>query len=1336
MVMKLRIYCFLIFYLSFTHSVFSEYTVNKTYKLDLSNSAILCMFQDNKGYMWLGTYDGLNLYNSKNTFVYRFELDDDSTLASNIIHKITQADDDHLWVSTFLGLNKFSLKKRKVVESYHEYPEARLLDTDKYGNTWTVTKRNYISYYTPESKRFVDIHFPGADTENVLELFTDNDSKVNLVMKDGTIRQSKISSSNNGVNRGFTLNIEELIFHNKQVTYASSQKGSFYFVDVDMSLYFYNRETKEKKYLANLKHLIPVQASIASIVTFHDDIFVLLKSAGIIKLNSRKQYKPEKINTNLSVFCALKDNNQDLLWIGTDGQGVKLYYQNHDMFKNMPTSDLSLQNQKPIRAIYADEFNTLWVGTKGDGFVQIKNYNNPKERFFSKFTTSNGLANNYVFSFTKSNYRDIVWIGTEGTGLSFYSYNDNKVRTIPNPRIGKVHKICEIDSSTLWLATAGFGLMEVKIKDKKGNLFIETVDEFLLKKNNRTCNEFHAMIYDGKSTLFVGSRGGYGIAKFDIKSKKYEFIQMSKRENSAIGDILSLHYSKDSVFYIGASSGLTKMQLLDNDRVVIKQYDKRSGIANDMIHGILEDDKGFIWLSTNKGLTKFNPKNDSFHNYASPELLITEFSDDAYWTDIKNNRLFFGGINGLVWIDPDQDLLLNTYRSDFRFFDLRISGERRCWEDFLTKKGNLELPANTTNFSISFVSMDYINGENYEYSYILENYNDIWVELQKNNEVTFSNLPYGDYTLRVRCKSDVVGIYKDELVLHITKLAPWYLCTWAIILYILLFILLCIYLIYYLNKRVTDRQNRITKQIEEEAKVNLLGAKLDFFTNITHELCTPLTVINGITEYFEKVDQEDNHSFREYTEVLKQNVNSLNELIQEILDFRKIEGAKLEANNIVSVNITKLLPQHLKSFQSIAEQNTITLNTNIGEGIEWNTDIVCFNRIFLNLISNAFKFNKENGIVKVSVCIEDNNLILKVYNTGKGIDESQKAHIFDHYCVLNNMESNNQYSKMSSQHGIGLYLCQSMATQLGGKIEVNSVINQYAEFVLTLPQLRVTQEVLEKSLDITKQHLDTDTEEGNNNEVKHSVLVIDDNQDIVWYLKEILKGEYNVICVNSAEEALASIKTQSPSLIITDIMMPNIDGLELIGRIKENKFTKYIPLIILSAKISDREQAEGIQVGADAYLTKPFSPIILQATIKRLLTNKHELKDYYYSPESAYKYTDGQLVHQVDKDFIDEVVSIIDNNIENENLGPEFIAEKLDINTRNLYRKFKKVTDLSPSDFIKDYRFNLAAKLLVTTDLTVLEIIYKVGITNKSYFYREFLKKYNKTPREYRLKIV
>lgn len=1323
-------------------SVWASYNLYKNDNLDLSNNAVLCMHQDRDGYMWIGTYDGLNLYNGKNTFVYRSELDNRLSLCSNIIHNISQADKDHLWISTFMGLNKFSLKERKVTESYPEWPEAKLLASDSKGNTMVICKKNYISYYTPEKKTFVDIHFPGIEMDSVKEFFVDTKDQFYIILTDGALLKIHAVEASEFINT--TLDTSQLQLHNEGIINAFFEDNKIYYIGRDKKLYSYNILESKKRQLLDMSSLIDKYGEISKITFFNNDLFIAFKDNGLIRLDSLQNYKPESINKGVRIFCLLKDQKQDILWIGTDGRGVQMYYKRHDLFGNLMLNDLSSGSQKPIRAIYTDESSNLWIGTKGDGIMKIDNYykyNNQKIPLseISSYTVNNGLSSNLVFCFLRSSYRNVLWIGTEGPGLSFYSYRDRRVKTLSGPiadKIGRVHSICEINDSTLWIASAGYGLLEVRLGYNKKELSIESVAQYLLKKGNNVCNEFHSMSYDGKSTLYIGSRGGYGVAKFNIYNKQYEFIEMDKSGNSAIGDVLSVYQSKDSVYYIGASSGLTQMKFLADQHYILKQFDRRNGMINDMIHGILEDSDGCIWLSTNKGLTKYNPHNDFFHNYYTADLKVTEFSDDAYHKCAYTGRLFFGGIDGLTWVEPKDNNIQVNYKPDLFFFDLKIAGKTYTLSDYLNpKNGYIELPSGTNVFTLSFIAIDYINGENYEYSYILENYNTGWTDLQKSNEVTFINLPYGEYTLKVKYKSDVFDSEQKYYTLHIKKLAPWYLAGWAYIGYIIIALLICVFIVHYIRERIINKQKQIAQKIKDEQKDKLLEAKLNFFTNVTHEFCTPLTVINGVSDHVEKFADKDNN-LKKYADVLRDNVTNLNSLIQEILDFRKMEEAKFDLGIIEEANILQLVKKQLGWFLPIAEQRNISIDVSISEDLFWNVDLAGFNRVLVNLISNAFKYTKENGMVRVYARIEEDNLIFALYNTGNGIEASKIPFLFERYQTLNTDQD--ETPLISSSHGIGLSICKDIVETMGGSIDVRSKEGEYAEFIVILPHLELQQSRVDSKdrKEFSPSILSDIPEDrsGAKNKEKPLILIVDDNKDIVWLISDILSSDFEVKGAYNVEEAQKVIEIQSPSLIITDIMMPNIDGLEFISRLKSDKFTKHIPLVIISAKINEKDQAEGLNIGADAYLTKPFSSIVLVSVINRLLTVKNDLKDYFYSPESAYEYSEGQLIHQEDKDFMDSVTSIITDNIESENLRPEFIADKLGMNTRNLYRRFKKITDLSPNDYIKDYRFIYAAKLLVTTNLTVQEIVYKVGITNKSYFYREFLKKYGVTPKEYRQK--
>jgi len=1308
-----------------------ELKLSKTSNIELSNKAVLCMHQDDNGHLWIGTYDGLNLFNSKNVFVYRFDLQIDKSLCSNIIHRISPAGKDYLWISTFLGLNKFSILDKAVTESYPECTEARLIVSDNKGNTCVALKDNQINYYSPQSQEFVPIEIENLTKDDIKAMHCTNDNCFSLIMGNGELMQLTVDSKFKTIQN----TIEP--FHKYHIKFATITANTLYWVDENGWLYKKDLETKQTVFLSNINSLVEDYGDISQITPFQNDIYIAFKSNGVLKLERSNQYKAEEVNMNIGVFSLLSDNHQDILWIGTDGQGVQMYYNKPDNFQNITLNQLPFNPQKPIRTIYTEN-RDMWIGTKGEGVVLIHDYNECSDAPISpqqvqRYSTDNGLSSNLVFSITKSQYRDILWVGTEGPGLSYYSFDKKQMKTpheSENLKVGKIHSICETDKNTLWAATAGLGLQKINYHQKNGEMVIDKVDVFSFTKNARVCNEFHAIRNIGDSTLLIGSRGGYGLIKFDIISHNYSFIPMNSSEYSAIGDVLSVYQSKDSIFYIGASSGLTKMQLLpDNKTRLIRQFDRKDGLVNDMIHGILEDSDGCIWLSTNKGLTKYNPRNDFFHNYVQ-DIEVTEFSDDAYFQDPYTRRLFFGGTNGLVWIDP-HDLNYTPRHSNFSFFDLKFSDERVRWtENYNSELNQITIPASVETFSLSFVAVDNHNTNNYEYSYLLEGFNKHWINIQKNNEVLLSNIPSGEYTLRVKYNNDVFNSEFNESSITILVLPPWYLTSLMKVVYLLLIILSILLVVRYIKQRSDRKKKILTKKIEEEQREKLLESKLNFFTNVTHELCTPLTLINGLT------DQIDAHSnecqnLNKLTTVLKSNVTNLNELIQEILDFRRVDDTGFDMHHITSVSINNLVKGVTDLYTQQANESEIELKITYPESLYWNTDSAFLKKILNNLVSNAFKYSNKGGIIEVDAKMHDDNLMLRVYNTGIGIQESEIPKLFNRFKIIN---ANNTQTNISSasRNGLGLSICKSLVSSLSGTIEVQSKAGEYAEFIVSIPYYFKDDETPN----------DTDTEKNkinknllfNSNNTRSTLLLVDDSKDITWLISRNLSESYNILEASSAIQAMEIIKEKTPDLIITDIVMPGISGLEFVKEIKGGTYTKHIPVIIVSAKITNNEQSEGYNIGADAYLTKPFSPQLLVSIVNRLLRNKIELRDYYKSAKSTYEVTDGKLMHTEDQALLKKVITIINDNVENDDLRPAFIAEQLNMNVRSFYRYFKNVSSLAPSDFIKDFRLKHAAKLLLTTKLSVQEVIYKTGFSNKSYFYREFNRKFEMTPKEYRTK--
>ncbi len=1309
----------------------------------LSNNAILCMHQDAYGFMWFGTYDGLNLYDGSKVTTFRYEQNNPNSLSGNNIHTILSVGTDYLWVGTQVGLDKFSIKERKVVESYPQYKKIQLIATDsERRNTWIITKDDYIEYYDSIEKKFHEIYFE-VKKNDIRSFFVDKEGRLCIVKNNGDLQFVTMQTENAKESKKFSVQVRKI--HDKTIDQVFYEDGNIYFIDKDVNLFFYDHIKQHKMLLRNISDLIDKYSYINSLVFFQNDIFLAFMYSGLIKLNMSSHDNPEPINTTIGIFGLQKDRFQDAIWVGTDGRGVELYYREKDKFSNILFENLPFTARRPVRSFYTDEKNTLWIGTKGDGIMRIKDYNkfnNTKvpAANIQRIRMHTGFYDTPAYTFARSKYnnQNDLWIASD-EGLLYYSYKDDDIYRIGGKdenQIEGMHALWEVSDSVLWIPMDG--IYRVVMDKTKHPYRIKSKQEIKIKKDGVVLDdEYYSMAFDGFSKIFLGSRRGYGVLRIDINTCEYDFISMDNAQNKGIGDIISLFLDKDSTLYVGTGSGMTQIKMYKNKGNEIKQFGRNNGIINDMIHGILKDDNGIVWLSTNKGLVKYNPQNESFFNVKSSQIGVVEYSDDAYWFCPITHRLFFGGVNGLVWIEPKNGSTDSFYEPKLMFTEVSYFDKVKTLYDYNQDSSKvLVLNNNQNTFQIAFTVLDYIHNENYDYSYMLENYDEDWNSLQKDSKIHFTRLPYGNYTLKVRCKSDVLYADNNVYELKIKVLPPWYFSIAAHIIYAILLIVSLLLSYYYFRKKLKKRQEYISKKIKEEQKEKMYESKLRFFTNVTHEFYTPLTLINGAVEQIKKESASEHVD--KYVNILQSNVVSLNELVQEVLDYRKVEESDTIPLLFKNVSINRLLHNILNSIEEIARQNAITLSTEIEENIYWYTDSGCLKKIVSNLLSNAFKYTPVGGEVKVSVYTEDNNLKIVVYNTGRGIEANKIDKLFSRYRILEdtNVNANNQ---MTARHGLGLHISNSMAKLLQGNIEVKSEVDKYTQFAVTLPNLsseiKTTDPLIDKDEEID---IEEEKQEKPNVDIERFktdselILVVDDNPDIVELVSDVLSKYYSVKGVYSAVEALTFLKEETPALIITDIMMPEIDGLSFTKIVREDRYNKQIPIIALTAKIGEKDQVQGYDVGVDAYITKPFSSDVLLSIVNRFLVNKENIKEYYDTVESAFEYSQGKLIHQKDKEFIEELTEIINENISNTKLGPDFIAEKMKISSRNLYRQLKKILSVSPSDYIKDYKLFYASKLLITTNLSIKEIIYKVGVSNKSYFYREFAKKYNMSPKQYK----
>ena len=1303
--------------------------------LPLANNAVLSIYQDEKGYMWFGTYDGLHSYNGKDTEVFRMELNNELSLASNIVVKLAPSGKDFIWVSTSMGLSRFSISGRTVTETYMQYKEVYHIASDDEGNTVLVSTDGIISVYAPKEHTFHDVPTEWLKVSDVVTIWSPSKGQFCILSQNGAIWKFSISEQN----PASLLCKSNRTISSNQVKSAVCEGGTLYFVDSEAKMWRLDEMSSGPMMLSDLSELGEAGRTVSDICSFAGNLFVGFYAGALARIPSSGG-RCEVIATDYRIFCLEKDRNQDILWIGTDGYGVFMYCDKPAKFNEMLMSDLPLNIKKPVRGIYTDKSGALWLSTKGDGVIVIPDYESYKgtaadRSRVCRYMKNEGLGSNEAYAFCPSTDGSLLWIGTSGKKLSYYSYQTRKFGTVDADLAGvAVHNILSVGENSLLVASDTEGLVRIDYSMKNSVPHIEGKTVFKFKHKNIDCNNFYAMVQDSDSTLLIGLKTGYGLVRFNINDGTYDFPDMSSLQSRALGDILSLSINPSKELFCGSSAGL--IRLFRDGRIT--KYDRTDGLMNDMIHGVLQDDEGAVWLSTNKGLVQFSPKTETFHNYSSNELSIIEFSDDAYWKCPNTGRLFFGGVNGVVWMEP-KPVSRPTYHPDVIFETISASDDLtlRIEQD---ASRQIVLPNSVTRFTVSFVAIDYLDGDNYEYSYSLDGFSDnAWTELYKSNCVTFSGLAPGKYTLNVRYRKSATDSETGQGSLSFRILPPWYASLPALVIYLLLIVVIVYLIVFWTRRHYTRKQQRILAQTEEEHRKRLDKARMDFFVNVSHELCTPMTLINGITEHI-RDSLHSNPEYRKHIDILSANVADLRELVEEILDFRRIEEDGFGKPRIRPENVSSSLAGYVSSFDEMAVRCRISLKTSIQQDLVWNTDKSFFKKIVFNLVSNAIKYTPEGGSILVSAQQEDDKLVLKVRNSGEGMSREQMDVVFDRYRILDEIYSSSG-TVSHTRHGLGLYICQSLVDSLDGEIKVESTRGEYTEFIVRLPSMAVDAELNEGSVRdgfdesftpspaSSSQHFSVQEDD----DALPVVLVVDDNRDIRWLLKKSFSKRFKVVECSNAAQAESMMENLTPALIITDVVMEGRnEGFDLVRKLRSDRYHKGIPVIICSAMVTEQDQIAGMASGADAYFTKPFSVSVLTATAERLVSNRRLLKDYFDTPESARTIVGSQVMHSADKAFLDSVIGLLKDKLSDQNFNLDVLADHLGLSVRNFSRRFKKITGKTPNEFIKRYRFEYAASLLKNTDKTVQEVMYAVGLSNKSYFYREFCLLYNMTPKEYR----
>lgn len=1246
-----------------------------------------------------------------------------------------ETEKDILWIQTNYGLDRLDTKNQKS-ESFADFKDNNYMAKSNDNELFILKDDGYIYCYRREKQAFQKLQVPQVAFENVLSITIDANNILWVFTSNNDTRSYQIKKTEQGI----SLLPNRLFKHPEKLLWAFTEEQLAYFIDETYSLYEYDFNNQQQYYIADLKAEIKAHGEVSSIIKQQNDYYIGFKSSGLIILkytpDQKIKYQIQSTEIHSGIFCLMQDKFQDIVWIGTDGQGVYMYFDDTFSITNTLLDTPIYQINNPVRTLYYDEEQSLWIGTKGGGILRIRNYSpeTGTPTSFDRISINNSsLTDNAVYCFAPGR-KNKLWIGTEN-GINYYSYKDKQIKELSIIADGKkvkyVHSINELNDTTLWIATVGEGIVKATLNRTGTSPTVKSASRIVLDDGRMASNYFFTSFQENDSLLWFGNRG-HGAYRINVETGRLTPYRFDDVVNSQTANDIFAIYKNEKGYWLGTSSGL-----LHFNQDYSHYHDRADLFLNNTVHGILEDQHNNLWISTNQGLVRFNPQTNTGQTYNQENgLEVTEFSDGAFYKDKRTETLFFGGTNGFVTVKPNA-YIMGDYMPQISMKGLSIFGKEYNIHDFLLEKKDnpiLQLDYSQNFFCIEFMALDYINGNNYSYSYRLKEVSEHWIESGTSANAIFSNLAPGQYTLLVKYKNNINGkeSQPQTLIIHITP--PWYFNYWAYAIYFILFAIICISIIYQLIRQYRRKQHHMIEKMKREKKEEVYESKLRFFTNITHEFCTPLTLIYGPCEKILAYPHADSY-IRKYGKMIQQNTEKLNGLILELLEFRRLETG----NKMLSVQrlpLSDKLQGIAESFSELAENRNLNYRLDIEPDIQWNTDLSCFNKIANNLISNAFKYTPENGNITIELKTENQRLTLRISNSGKGIAKENLAKMFDRYKILDSFEMNGK----NSRNGLGLAICKSMIILLSGEIKVNSIPNELTTFTVTLPELsptaqevETTQRVYETTpidahtepIELEKTVTDFDTS-------KHTVMIIDDDPSMLWFVSEIFVDKYNVWSFSSAKEALTSLELKQPDLIISDVMMPEIDGLSFAQQIKQNKLLSHIPLILLSALHHEDEQVKGIEAGAEAYVTKPFNVKYLEKVVYRLIKRESDLKEYYSSVFSSFKLEDGNCMHKEDQEFLDKVIETIDKNIANPDLSVELLSSELGYSTRQFYRKLKPITEKSPADIIKEYRLTIAERLLLTKNLAIEEIMDRTGFNNRGTFYKLFSQRFGMPPRQYR----
>lgn len=1298
-------------------------------KQGLSHSTVISITQDKHDIMWFATFDGLNRFDGYSFRVYRNERKNEHSLMHDVLRTLFIDSEDVLWIGNKGGLSRYVAEKDHFNNYLCPAKGSRTTEVNallEFDNSHLlVGTETGLKVFDKKKEQFVEMQQLTTLNSQVQSLARQNNNYL-IGTVDGLYVYNSIRKYLSPVHKAFDGKIIQAILPQSDSRIWVGTEGA--------GLYLLNLTTGEVK---NFRHNPSNPNSLSSnyirSLAFDAQFNLWIGTFNALSIMSNGEDNFSNYYHNPMQESSISQNSirsiymdtQGGMWLGSYYGGINYYHPLKNKFEHIQQNPYTRSlNDKVISCIVEDEDGKIWIGANDMGI----NIYNPKNGGFDYVTRANTptLTSNNIKTFLLSKDKKNIYVGTHGGGLLLLNKQNRQATRIQGgagTKINDVYALTYDDTGKIWIGT----LSGLFIYSESGS----GVREYNISEMGSSHVLF--LKQDSKKRIWVGGEKSLGL----IKSPKDKLKVFKSNEyngtiiNSAVNCIFE--DSKNRI-WIGTRGGLT----LYNEDGTFKLYSKEDGLPGNMVFGILEDSYGRLWISTNEGISCFSTESAIFKNYSEIDGLLFRQYNMYSFCQSGSGLMYFGGINGITTFYPE--LLIDNPHTPAPGISKIIVQNREIHPfdetDILTNNiletKKIKLLPVQSSLTIEFFVSNYLAGKHNTFAYMLEGLDKTWNYTTDNRQVTYNNLHHGSYMFKVKAANNDGKWNEDATELEIIVLPHWWQTWWAILLFLITATAILWFVWRFINQRRTMYEQLRSERLEKEKMEEVNQMKTRFFINISHEFRTPLTLIlSPLQDIIEKTTDKWQRSQLVH---IQKNTNKMLHLVNQLMDYRRAELGffELKAHRL---NPKNQVVEICNLFDRLAKRKKIGFTVvDLTSDKEMLIDSNYLELILSNLLSNAFKFTPDHGNITVRLEEDVNYFILEVEDTGSGIPEDKQTLIFDRFYQVNN-----DYVGT----GIGLSLVKRLVDLHHGKIEVSSKPGEGSRFTVYFPQNEEmydkaeietgqddnTVKIHQKSLDFI---LDETIKEDSGQidaQISDTLLIVEDNADVTEYLTDRLSKHYHVYTASNGLEALDVLKDKEVDLILTDVMMPEMDGIKLCKSLKKNIKTCHIPVIILSARSNTEDQLQGLEVGADDYLPKPFTFSVLKAKIQNMLKSRRRMLEHY--SKSLEIEPEKITFNAMDEELMKKAMKIVIDNLDNSEFSTDTFCSEMGMSRSNLHLKLKAITGESTIDFIKKIRFNEACKLLLDGRYNVAEVSTMVGFNTPSYFATSFKKYFGVLPTEY-----